>query len=359
MPLETDSLLVSNISFCNKEASNIRSNEFKKKIIEYLLNKYDIKIEQNVGFVKINQNILKRNLENNPHLVSVLSGGNPYYFFLTKIKGQNCCFYIDQKIIVGKHNYPRIIYVQYRFADYLFNDTLFTGELIKTYNNEWSFIISDLILLEGNLINKTHIIHQRIDLIYKILTQNYQPDPVFDICPLQIKKLFYYNQIEYLFNDFIPSLGYNSKAICFHTLNTKYDNYAYYFSDEEKTIFFKNQSNVKEDKLKKRNALEEEKTEVKADLVATLLITKTATDDLYIVYCNDENRVKELGYLAVPTQRHSHQLRITFNNPNSNGRHYFNCRYSKIFKKWIPIQEINKEPDQWINIKKIIDKTLE
>ena len=70
---------------------------------------YKIKIN-NKDFVKINPNILKKNLEKHHHILTLKTSGNPYYFFLTKIKGQNCCFYIDQKIVEG-HNYPRIIYV--------------------------------------------------------------------------------------------------------------------------------------------------------------------------------------------------------------------------------------------------------
>jgi hypothetical protein len=353
MPLAIESLLISNISFCNKEASNIRCNNFKQKMIDYLDNKYSIKIN-NKDFVKINPNILKKNLEKHQHIISLKSAGNPYYFFLTKIKDQNCCFYIDQKIVEG-HNYPRIIYVQYRFADYLFNDTLFNGELIKTYDNEWSFLISDLILLEGKSIDTTINIHQRVDQIYKILSNHYQPDPVFDICPLQIRRLFYYNELEYIVDKFIPTLGYNSNAICFHTLNPKYDSYIYYFSNDEKTKFFRQQSRVKEDKLEKRDALSTEKITHNTNLLANILFAKSAIDDIYQTYCNDDNKVKDLGYAAIPTQRHSHQLRVIFN--QSQGSHIFNCRYSKIFKKWIPIEEVKiKEPDQWSKIKKIIDE---
>lgn len=353
MPLAIESLLISNISFCNKEASNIRCNDFKQKMIDYLDNKYKIKIN-NKDFVKINPNILKKNIEKHQHLISLKSAGNPYYFFLTKIKGQNCCFYIDQKIVEG-HNYPRIIYVQYRFADYLFNDTLINGELIKTYDNEWSFLISDLILMEGKVIDQSINIHQRVDMIYKILTNHYQPDPVFDICPLQVRRLFYYNELSTLVKDFIPSLGYNSKAICFHTLNPKYDSYIYYFSDDEKKIFFRQQSKVKEDKLEKRDALSNEKDTIDKSLLANILFVKSTIDDLYQTYCNDNNKIKELGYAAIPTQRHSHHLRVIFN--QTVGSHYFNCRYSKIFKKWIPIEEVKvKDPDEWSTIKKIIDK---
>ena len=41
MPIEIENLLISTISFCNKEASNIRSNDTKQKIIEYLDVKYE------------------------------------------------------------------------------------------------------------------------------------------------------------------------------------------------------------------------------------------------------------------------------------------------------------------------------
>lgn len=353
MALDTESLLISNISFCNKEAANIRSNGFKEKIIQYLDTKYKIKIN-NKDFVKINTNILKKNIEKHQHVISLKSAGNPYYFFLTKIKEQNCCFYIDQKIVEG-HNYPRIIYVQYRFADYLFNDTLFNGELIKTYDNEWSFLISDIVLLAGQVIDQTGNIYSRIDDIYKILSNHYQPDPVFDICPLQVRRLFYYHELDYLVNKFIPSLGYNSKAICFHTLNPKYDSYIYYFSDDEKKLFFRQNSQTKEDKLEKRDALSIEKETIDSSLLANILLVKSTIDDLYQAYCNDENKVKDLNYVAIPTQRHSHQLRVIFN--QTSGSHIFSCRYSKIFKKWIPIEEVKiKEPDQWNKIKLIIDK---
>ncbi len=352
MPLDTESLLISNISFCNKEASNIRSNEYNQKIIEYLDHKYKIKIN-NKDFVKLNPNILKKNLEKHQHLISLKSAGNPYYFFLTKIKEQNCCFYIDQKIVEG-HNYPRIIYVQYRFADYLFNDTLINGELIKTYDNEWSFLISDLILLDGKIVDQTLPIYNRFDQIYDILTNHYQPDPVFDICPLQIRRLFYYHELDYLVKEFIPAIGYNSKAICFHTLNAKYDSYIYYFSDDEKKSFFNQQSKVKEDKLEKRNALSIQQESQNQGALANILLVKSPTDDLFHTYCHDGTKIKELGYAAVPTQRHSHHLRITFN--QSPGTHIFSCRYSKILKKWIPIEEVKvKEPEQWNKINSIIN----
>lgn len=350
MVLKTDSFKVSDISFCNKEASNIREHHFKKQIVDYLFNKYNVKI-CSPDFVRISPNILEKNLEKHQHLLSLKTAGNPYYFFLTKVNDRNCCFYIDQKIAQG-YNYPRIIHVQYRFADHLFNDTLFNGELIRTYDNEWSFIINDIIIKEGNKI-KDNIIN-KLSMIYDIFTNNYQPDAVYDICPLQVIKIFHYSEINYMIDTFLPKLGYNTKAICFHTLNPVYDSYIYTFSNDEKKEFFQQQSRVKEDKLKKRDALNVEKEKLDKNILGTLLFVKGTTDDLYQTYCHDSGKAKELGYAAIPTRRHSHNLRLIFDkNP---GQHYFLCRYSNIFRKWIPIEESKvKKTTDWEKIKKIIE----
>ena len=40
----------------------------------------------NKDFVKINPNILNKNLEKHQHVISLKSSGNPYYFFLKNKK---------------------------------------------------------------------------------------------------------------------------------------------------------------------------------------------------------------------------------------------------------------------------------
>jgi len=351
MPLDSNSLHVSKISFCNKEASNIRSNDFKKKLIDHLQLRYDIKIGSR-RYVNISPNILHKSLERHQHLVSLQSAGNPYYFFLTKVKDQNCCFFIDQKIVDG-HSYPRIIYVQYRFADYLYNDTLLNGELIRTYDNKWSFLISDLVVLAGKKVEANII--GKLNEVYKMLTHGYQPDPVCDICPLQVRKIFYYTELHYIIKKFIPKLGYNSRGLVFHTLSSKYDSYVYNFTNEEKRNFFGEQSRVKEDRLAKNDILNKQKKTIDKSLISTLQFIKSTTDDLYQLYCHQGTQIKELGYAAIPTQRHSHHLRTIFQ--KNSGSHYFTCRYSKIFRKWIPIEEVKvKHPDQWEKVENIIRK---
>jgi len=47
-----------------------------------------------------------------------------------------------------------------------------------------------------------------------------------EICPLQIKKLFLYSQINELVNRFIPSLSYICKGLVFNTLNNSCSDYA-------------------------------------------------------------------------------------------------------------------------------------
>ena len=120
----------SEISFCNKIATNLISPEFKQKILDSL-KKYEISILDRNCFLLKDKTI--SNICKNIHLLSTKTVGNPYYLYLTNINNINYCFYIDKKISSG-HKYPRIISVKYRFNDSLFSDTLFDGELIR-YNN--------------------------------------------------------------------------------------------------------------------------------------------------------------------------------------------------------------------------------
>ena len=64
--------------------------------------------------------------------------------FQNNLNNVNYCFFIDRKIKQG-YTYPRIISVKYRFSDDVFNDTLFDGELVKDKNNNWMFLIHNLI----------------------------------------------------------------------------------------------------------------------------------------------------------------------------------------------------------------------
>ena len=81
--------------------------------------------------------------------------------------------------------------------------------------------------LECNIVN-------RFNKVYEMLKNHYTIDKNIDICPLLVKKLFLYNQYDFLITQFIPSLPYKTKGLYFNTLNTKHANQLYIFNDENK-----------------------------------------------------------------------------------------------------------------------------
>ena len=215
---------LSKISFCNKECFNINNNHTKESIINHIQEKYKLQII-NKQYVLINPHMI-RNISYHEHLLSTFTNGNPYLLYLTKIDNINCSIFIDRKLKTG-YSYPKIHCVQYKFDNELFeNDTMFTGELVRDINHNWLFLISDLLIHEGELTKNKNVL-VRFQLIHDILDTYYTKDENVEICPIYVKKLFQYNQINEIFIDFMPSLSYVCKGIVFYTLNSQFSNYAW------------------------------------------------------------------------------------------------------------------------------------
>ena len=148
----------SSISFCNKRALNVSEDSFKGQILDILKKNYYVTIKDRYFYI-INQKNIKY-VEKNPHILSVKSSGSPYYLFLTQIEERNYCFFIDKKIKEG-HKYPRIISSIYRFNEELFSqNTLFDGELLRDKNDNWMYIINNLVIYKGELMKNKTIIYK-------------------------------------------------------------------------------------------------------------------------------------------------------------------------------------------------------
>ena len=180
------------ISFSGKNCYNICSDDYKKGILEHLFNKYQIVITHR-NFKNYDSRYKSYMLKQN-YLLSMKTIGNPYYLFLTKdSEDNNICLFIDKKILKG-YNYPRMIYIIYRFDDQLFNDTLFDGELLKRDDN-WVYIINNLSIYNykncvmDNLMNK-------LEIINGIFEKDYIEDNIISPCPIKVKKYYTYSQID-------------------------------------------------------------------------------------------------------------------------------------------------------------------
>ena len=214
---------LSNISFCDKQCSNLNNNKAKEDLINYIERKYPIKIIDR-GYVPLNPHMM-RNISYHQHILTTLTNGNSYILFLTQVEGINCCFYIDRKL-KGGYTFPKIHCVKYRFANELFEkETIFSGELIRDNDRKWFFILSDILVYKGQDTKSKNIL-SKFEMMYDILKDEYTADEHMEVCPLQIKKLFTYDQVDTLVQDFIPNLSYVCKGLLFNTLDSKFNNYA-------------------------------------------------------------------------------------------------------------------------------------
>ncbi len=199
----------SEISFCNNTATNIIDEDIKQNILKKLEKDYYVTINNRSFYIISPKNI--KFIEKNNYILSVKSIGALYYLFLTKINDEDYCIFIDKKVKNG-HKTPRMLLVNYKFSTELFNDTLFEGELLRNNDNDWIYIINDLLIYNKEIMKSNDII-QKFKMVYKILSEYYIRDSYLEICPLYVKKLIPYHEFDYLINQYIPNLNYKCRGI--------------------------------------------------------------------------------------------------------------------------------------------------
>lgn len=243
---------IGEISFCDKVAFNIKSDDTKKFLLDHLENKYNLKIItkhfekfyhnqshnqiQNQSHNQIqNQNHshnqsdrMMSNLNNNPHMLCVRSNGNPYFLYLTKINFVNYCIFIDKKIQQG-YFFPRMIITNFHFDDKLFTDTILDGEMIKKNGEKWVYLVNDLIVYKGVYLKEQNLV-KRLNTLYPMLQNEFSPD-FMDISRIQVKKYFKYDEILTMLNDYIPSLQYSCRGIYFKPLFLRFKDILVNFDD--------------------------------------------------------------------------------------------------------------------------------
>jgi hypothetical protein len=231
LPVLTLKNSLSKISFCDRECFNVNDNTTKEAILKYIETKYKgLNIIDN-QYVLMKPHMLK-NITYHEHILTTFTNGNPYLLFLTRIDNVPCSIFIDRKVKDG-YCYPKIHCVQYKFANELFdNETVFTGELVRDVNRNFQYLISDLLVHNGEYIKHRNIL-ARFQVLHSILDNEYTADPATEICPIYCKRLFQYADIKFLLKEFMPQLSYTCKGIVFHTLNNQFSDYAWIMPREK------------------------------------------------------------------------------------------------------------------------------
>lgn len=322
----------SKISFCGKQACNVVEDSFKEEILDILQKNYYVSIKDK-NFYIINPKNIKY-IEKNPHFLSVKSSGSMYYLFLTRIEQKNYCFFIDKKIKDG-HNCPRIISVNYRFTDEIFDNTLFDGELLRDRDENWLYIINNLVIHRGKLMKDKHI-NYKLNLVYDILTNNYIKDNHLEICPLYVKRLFANHEFAYLVNTYIPSLNYNPRGIYFEGIRNL-NNHLFLFPRNQKFQKVETKPEIQTQKkriVKKSSSLDGRKQ-------LRFMVRKTDISDIYNLYCLKDDEIHKYGGAHIPNLKISKFMRKAFSDGVDNVT--MNCEYNPNMEKWKPV-EITSDP---------------
>ena len=315
---------IGEISFCDKTAFNIKSDDLKKQIMETIESKYNLRIITK-HFDKFDPKYMN-NINSNPHLICVRSNGNPYFLYLTKIDFVNYCIFIDKKIQQG-YFYPRMIVTHLHFEDELFLDTIFDGEMIKQINGKWIFMVNDLIVNKGSYLTNINLV-KRLNILYVLLKNEYRQDDT-DVCIIRVKKYFKYDEIETMIKQHIPALKYTCRGIYLKPLFLRFRDILVNFDDTlitkvQRTKFMKNFLLM--DDLQPQQQQQQQQRKLYA--------RKTSNPDVYDLFEQDNTFV---DIACVPTLKLSKYMRNVFIGKYIIDKVELTFEFSERFKKWVPI----------------------
>jgi hypothetical protein len=331
------------ISFCGKIGYNIKSDDFKKRLLDTL--------EEHMGFKVIQKHHEKYReellpmLNKNPHVLSVRTNGNPYLLYLTKYNFANQCIFIDKKIQHG-YFYPRMIIAKLWFDDVLYDGTLFDGEMVKTNDGNWEFVINDILHeTKGCDLQKMNVV-KRINRVYEILDKYYKEDDV-TCCNIRVKKFFTYDQAKVMMDEFIPSLNYTCRGIYFKPLYLKFRDILINFDDSliKSVVRTKykdiNQStfitSAPEPKAIETTVERQTAPIEKGDSLRTFIARKTPQPDIYELI--DMDTPSTIHVACIPGMATSKMMRVLFAGATLTDKKKVLCKYHEKFLKWVPIQE--------------------
>ena len=334
------------ISFSNRIALNIKSNEHKDIILNELNTLYKIKILQRHHHNLDNSNI---NIVITNHMMNLRSNGNRYYLYFTLYNDVETMYYIDKKIHPG-YQRPRIIFGRGLFCKKLFKNTLLDGELVKCKDNTWTFLINDIVCYEGLYLNNKTLL-QRLDIIYNMLETQYTPDSTIDVCNYKVK--CYYNMFKesiYELQLLSKNLNYTCRGIYIWPYDLKYKPKLYNFDEtsvidvvrktkditEFKTFdidlnnTFHNDSIISNQTISSPNNKNNENNENSK----ALYLMKTIEPDIYNIYETENSNDKSIGIALVQSIKDSKLLRTAFRDKNAITFIKFACIYDDKFNKW-------------------------
>lgn len=307
------------ISFCDRVAYNIKSNEIKTKILEDLEKKYNLKIIQKHYFPLTDESV--KHIIATPHVITVRSQGNPYLLYFTKYMDKEIIYLLDKKIHPG-YVLPRIIIGRGLYNKEIFNGTIIDGEMVKS-GDKWLFLINDMIAYKGEYLIKKNL-PERLSIIYNMLEKEYTEDETMDMYKYMVKR--YANLcVDTIEKILLEEYPYNIRGIYFWAYNLKY----------KPKLINKDDSLIKDVIIKSKEVPDFVLKKPESTKIMTL--TKTDTSDIYNVM--DENNEKQ-GIACIQDITTSKMVRDEFKEKSANTMVKFKCELNKKWNKWIPLEVV-------------------
>jgi hypothetical protein len=349
------------ISFSDRVAFNIKSNDHKDVVLDQMKTLYNIKILQRHHHNLDNNNV---NFILSNHLMNLRSNGNRYYLYFTLYNNIETMYFIDKKIHPG-YQRPRIIFGRGLFDKKLFKNTLLDGEMVKCKDNSWTFLINDIVCYEGAYLNRK-MLPDRLKIIYNMLETQYTPDETIDVCNYKVKSYFnmYKEAIENIM-ELSSNLNYTCRGIYIWPYDIKYKPKLYNFDESSVINVVRKTKDITEFKSMEpvvaidvsaagptgptgpTATIENIKdtkdiTQVEINNEEKILyIVKTNEPDIYNVYDNEDVLNKpSIGIALVQTLSDSKLLRNSFRDKNAITNIKFVCVYVDKFKKWRAVRQV-------------------
>lgn len=338
---------IGEISFCNRVGSNVKSDEFKKLVLEQI-GSYGCRVIQKHHELFVAPTSLDI-LNANPHMMTLRTNGNPYYLFFTTYAGINQCIFIDKKV-QQNYVYPRMVIVKFWMDDALFEGTLFNGEMVHDdTTGDWTFMIHDIMADSGHDTGSVNLV-KRINRCYEILSKSWWRDPRQDVCDIRIKRYFQYQQYDEMI-EWSKRLPYSCRGVYFKPLFLKFKDILYNFDDTiarkvDKVSSYNNKQFVTKDERDKilaqtqQQAQQEqlqEQQQQQQPQKRTMLVQKTSQPDIYQVF--DGEKGNDVGLAFVNNIRVSKMLRTRFERATPIDKIKFTSIFNVKFSKWEPIEE--------------------
>lgn len=339
---------VSQVLFCDHLAFNMKNNKEKSDLLKRLFCKYKVNFRpRNLIY---NETLYHQSLSKQQHVITLLTGGEKMWLYLTKIKNENFSLLINKSILEG-YQYPKIIVVNFRFAPSLYTDTLFDVELIRS-GRHWQLLMGDLILFSGKKVSLPVL--ERFSKIHDILQNQFIADSHLQTCELKVKRVFDYDK-DYLFN-FIAACQYRVTGVTFHNLRRGTD-VNYYFHKKYipqhayRVTFLDNEKHQQQELFQRQQELLDEASTPHSDKTAmstvspdmtptklkayTFFIRKTRLPNIFILFTKEGQKFVKNSVARIDTIECAAMINKIF---ESSSQGLVDCLYDMTFKKWVPFQ---------------------